>query len=48
VREELSSHDQEDSSKEDYVIASINMLMVNTSIVSSLKATLVAVDANDS
>jgi hypothetical protein len=34
--------------KEDDVIASVNMLMVNTSIASSLEATLAAIDANES
>jgi hypothetical protein len=44
----LSGHDQEDSQKEDDVLASINRLMVNTSIISSSGPTLVIVDADES
>lgn len=46
--EEPSGHDQEDSRKEDNVLASINMSMVNTSIASSLRPTLVVVDVDES
>jgi hypothetical protein len=47
VCEELSSHDQEDWPKEEDVIASVNTLMVNTSIASSLGVTLATIDANE-
>jgi hypothetical protein len=44
----LNDHDQEDSRKEDDVLASINTLMVNTSITASPRPTLVIVDADES
>jgi hypothetical protein len=46
--EESNSHDQEDLRKEDDVFASVNMSMVNTSIVLSLGLTLATIDANES
>ncbi len=47
VSEEPSSHDQEDLPKEDDVLASINMLMVNSSIASSSKSIGAPIDANE-
>ncbi len=46
VSEKPSSHDQEDLPKEDDVLASINMLMVNSSIASSSKSIGAPIDAN--
>jgi hypothetical protein len=45
--EELSGHDQEDSPKEDNVVAFVNTLMVNISIALSLGLTLAIIDANE-
>ncbi len=45
---EPSGHDQEDSQKEDNVLAFINTLMVNISITSSSGPILAVVDADES
>jgi hypothetical protein len=47
VSEKPSSHDQEDLPKEDDVLASISMLMVNSSVASSSKSIGAPIDANE-